>query len=370
MNKRILFYYTQLNIGGAEKSLVRMMNALFRDGNEVTLLTRYGHGGSEKFLDAGIRRVALSEVPANSGCCGKIYVAVQRLWRTLKLRALNVHCDLVVTGLHGLSPEFVLKNVHSQRYMQCIRNDLMQITAKERVLGNLQKFQAQTDDYLCVSQTAFDSLVKLLPGIQEKAFVLYNFLDVPEMRKRITEAERPFENGTAFRMVSVCRVEDSSKGVFRMLNVARRLAESGYDFQWYLVGDGPDAEKLRNQIIARKAERYFIMVGRKENPFSYYKYADLVVVPSYHEGLCGVVNEAKIAGAAVLATEFSGIHEQLTHGENGWIVENSEEAIYAGLKTLLDNRVLLARIANADYPKEIIDDQAKLTALYRHLGWI
>ena len=45
--------------------------------------------------------------------------------------------------------------------------------------------------------------------------------------------------------------------------------------------------------------------------------------------------EAKVLGCPVLATDVSGIREQLIHGETGWIVENSEEGIYQGLKYLL-----------------------------------
>ncbi len=60
-SKKILFYYSQLNIGGAEKSLVRLMNALVKDGHEITLLTRFGNGSSEYLLDKRIKKISLSK---------------------------------------------------------------------------------------------------------------------------------------------------------------------------------------------------------------------------------------------------------------------------------------------------------------------
>ena len=372
MHKRILFYYTKLGIGGAEKSLVRMMNALSRDGNEVTLLTRFGNGESEAFLDSGIHKISLSHSRivdiGKSGIIEKCRILIQRLCNTWKLKHSKIKYDLVITGLHGLSPEFVLNYVKTDKYIQCIRNDLKEIKARARVVHTLQQYVNKTNAYLCVSKTAQTSLNELLPETANKSFVLYNFLDVMQMHDKCDTADCPFD-GEDFRIVSVCRIEDSSKGVFRMLNIAERLTKAGYHFKWFLVGDGPDAARLRTEIVDRKAEDFFIMVGRKDNPFPFYKFADLVAVPSYHEGLCGVVNEAKIAGAAVLATEFSGIHEQLTHGKNGWVVENNEESIYNGIKTLMDDRTLLKKITNQDYPIDILDDTRKLSKFYQQLGW-
>ncbi len=372
MNKKILFYYTKLGVGGAEKSLIRMMNALSRDGNEITLLTRFGNGESEALLSPEIHRISLSRSRIvdirKCGTFEKCRILIQRFFNTWKLKNSRMKYDLVVTGLQGLSPAFVLNNVKADKYMQCIRNDLMQLKARERVVHTLQQYVKKTDVYLCVSETAETSLNELLPETASKSFVLYNFLDIKKMLDKCATAESPFV-GDVFKIVSVCRIEDSSKGVFRMLNIAERLVKAGYRFKWYLVGDGADAERLRTEIATRKAEDFFIMVGRKDNPFPFYKYADLVAVPSYHEGLCGVVNEAKVTGAAVLATEFSGIHEQLTHGENGWIVENNEDSIYNGIKTLMDDKFLLKKIKNQDYPVDILDDTKKLLKFYQLLGW-
>ena len=65
------------------------------------------------------------------------------------------------------------------------------------------------------------------------------------------------------------------------------------------------------------------------------KHCDLFVLPSGWEGFPTVTVEAKVLGCPVLATDVSGIREQLVHGETGWIVDNSENAIYEGLTHLL-----------------------------------
>lgn len=369
MYKKILFYYSQLNIGGAEKSLIRLMNALVADGNEVTLLTRYSQGRAEQFLNERIKKIALSDPIRNGNIFDKFRIGLQRTRQTLILKWRKSEYDLAIVGLQGLSPKILPRLIVAKKYIQCIRNDLSGVASKERIIETLRKNEKLIDGYLCVSQTARDSLVNALPKLEDRAFVLYNLLEAQTMRKMADEAENPFGSENAFKIVSVCRISDKAKGVFRMLDCLERLVKEDYDVKWYLVGDGPDLEPLNQEIKKRELCDHFITVGSKDNPFGFYKYADLVAVLSYYEGLCGVVNEAKITGCAVIATEFSGIHEQITSGENGLIVENNQKAILEGLRKLLDDRELLARIKNDHYPNAITDDDEKICKLYRWLCW-
>lgn len=375
ISKKILFYYSQLNIGGAEKSLIRLMNALVNDGHEITLLTRFGNGNGEYLLDKRIKIFSLSKYSPLKKSNKLLYylnliiVFLQRIIKLLILKVQNNHYDLAIIGLQGLSPEIIYRCTSSEKCAICIRSDLQRINAKERVLESLNKWKKHVNMYLCVSKTAKDSLDILLPDLANKSIVIYNIINVDEMRKFALEAINPYPDDGRKHVVSVCRVSDKSKGVFRMLDVCRKLKEEGIFFSWYLVGDGPDLPSLKEEIRRRGLEEYFITVGKNDNPFGYYRYADLVAVPSYYEGLCGVVNEAKVTGCAVIATEFSGIHEQLTHGQNGWIVKNDTESIIDGMRLLLTDTELLQKLKNDDYPSDIKDDKTKLQLLYKACDW-
>ena len=374
--KKILFYYSQLNIGGAEKSLVRLMNALAYDGHDITLLTRFGNGNGEYLLDKRIKKFSLSkDSPLKTK--NKLFyffkliiIFIQRIISLIILKNQNNHYDLAIVGLQGLSPEIICRYVTSKKCAICIRSDLQRINVKERILESLNKWKNNVDMFLCVSQTAKDSFDILLPELANKSIVIYNIINVDDMRRNALEATNPYPDDGRKHVVSVCRVSDKSKGVFRMLDVCEKLKEEAIFFSWYLVGDGPDLSSIKEEIIKRGLEKYFITVGKKDNPFGYYRYSDLVAVPSYYEGLSGVVNEAKVTGCAVIATEFSGIHEQLTHGQNGWIVKNDTQSIINGMRLLLTDSELLQKLKNDDYPLDIIDDKMKLQLLYKTCGWI
>ena len=376
LGKRIIVYYSKFNIGGAERSLSRMMNALCREGHTVVLLTKYGGGSCESMLDSGIKHISLA--PDNDFICKHGISSVFARCRTLARQAMTCvklylkreSFDLLILGSQGASPTLPTAVFDPKLTVKCIRNDLLHCNGREHGIRNIKKYKDIIDYYLCVSLTAKESLCTVVPEVAEKSLVYYNFLDIDDMKNKISTANNPFESDGKVHIVTVCRVSDVSKGVFRMLNVCERLLKSGYPIEWYLVGDGDDYSKLWDEVVKRKMTDSFIMVGKIDNPFGYYANADLVAVLSYYEGLCGVVNEAKVSGAAVIATEFSGIHEQIDHGINGWIVDNSEEAIYDGMAYLLDHRDILSNLKNTIYPSEIIDDKSKLDKLYKLAGWI
>ena len=106
-----------------------------------------------------------------------------------------------------------------------------------------------------------------------------------------------------------------------------------------------------------------ILLGAKPNPYPYFKKVDLVAVLSYYEGLCGVVNEAKILERPLIATEFSGVREQITEGINGFVFDNSYEAILKGMINLLEDPLKFTKTAINGMPKEITDDDYKVEQL-------
>ena len=146
-----------------------------------------------------------------------------------------------------------------------------------------------------------------------------------------------------FVMLSVGRLT-SPKQYPRFLDVLARLKADGYSFAWHILGTGADYDAIREKIDALGLDDCALLDGVTDNPYKYMKNCDLFVLPSGWEGFPTVTVEAKILGCPVLATDVSGIREQFVHGETGWIVENSEDGIYEGLKHLLDHPELREKI--------------------------
>lgn len=369
MNRRILFYYSQLNIGGAEKSLIRLMNALAEYGDDVTYLGRFSGGKGEYMLDKRVRKYWLS-TPLNRKGKLRYYksllkIGISRVYSFVSISRWKKF-DMAFIGLQGLSPKAILKYLKTSKVCIFIRNDISQGPKKDEVISVLKKYIHRIDYLVCVAGTVRDSLINEIPESASKAIVVYNILSIKDMQQKLIEAANPFQNesDSVFRIVTVCRISDKSKALFRMVRICRRLIDNGFRFRWYVIGDGADLSALRKAINEADLQDVMITPGRVDNPFGYYRECDLVAMLSYYEGLCGVVNESKVAGKAIIATEVSGIHEQLEHGCNGWIVENDEDNIFEGMKRLLSDPILLNQLTNTIYPDALTNDDAKIEKLH------
>ncbi|MBF0506641.1 MAG: glycosyltransferase [Nitrospirae bacterium] len=84
-----------------------------------------------------------------------------------------------------------------------------------------------------------------------------------------------------------------------------------------IVGDGALRDMVKS--LARNDERFF-MVGYQPNALEYIKASDLLVLPSFYEGLPNVVMEAMAVGTPVIATNVYGIPELIEDGINGKLV--------------------------------------------------
>lgn len=380
---KLLFHYPVFNIGGAEKSTLRMLRALADRGHRVTLVLTVGGGSMEPELDARIKVVRLRgrthggrflraagfperlrQLPDLAVYC------MTRAWGGVRMLAfLCKQYDAAGTLLQGTSTLFLRRFVRARVKVHWIRSDLGGADESGTLARRLAADCARIDHYVCVSEVARDSLVSSIPAAATKACVVYNILNADRMRSLGEDAADPYPMPRArMRVLTVCRLNDKAKAILRMVRVHKALAACGYDFDWYLAGDGPDRGKIEAAIASSGLQERFHLVGSVRNPFPYYRHADLVAMLSNYEGLCGVVNEAKVMGKSLLATEVSGIREQIEHGRNGWVVANNEASIFEGLRLLLEDDALRARLANDYLPSALLDDEAKLDALEGILG--
>ena len=80
--KKILFGITSLTIGGAERVLVDLANALCTQ-YDITIFTIYDNGTLKKELDENVKTISLYNKQFND------YSKIQQLWISLKLLFLN-----------------------------------------------------------------------------------------------------------------------------------------------------------------------------------------------------------------------------------------------------------------------------------------
>ncbi|MEL7116116.1 MAG: glycosyltransferase [Pseudomonadota bacterium] len=377
--KRLLLHYSTLALGGAEMSSLRMINGLLDRGWQVTLVVTTGGGPAEHMVDPRTKLVRLRPAAAGgrvkaAGSLGAALAMAPDLVRAAVYKGIGLvrmlpftlrRYDAAAVLLMGMPSTFVRRAVQAKVKAIWIRNDLGHVDPIGRVAAALTRAEPEIDHFICVSETARDALIAGCPTTAAKAEVVYNLLAPDDMRAR-AKAPPPTAMKTPdapLQILTVCRLSDTSKALFRMVRVARRLLDAGHDFRWFIAGDGPDKAALQAAIDAAGLGDVMVLLGRIENPFPAYAAADVVAMLSNYEGLCGVVNEARVLEKPIIATRVSGIDEQLTDGENGLIVAQDEDAIVDGLTRLLTDAELRTKLGKGGYPAVLMDDAAKLDRL-------
>ena len=352
---RFLIQIPQLIYGGAEKVLVCFANELVSHGHEVEILESYDRGYLKSQFDARVKfhcicskaytakyYASLADIRAEKnpakklGKCGKLAFSKIAGYRRFAEKLAAKHYadrqyDVAINYLEIESPEFLLNHIHAKKYIQWYHTDVANLDDPENTDKMIPAYE-RMDAIVCVAKSAKKSFVERYPQLKEKTHVLYNFFDTRSMTEQAKEplhyaGERPV-------LLSVGRMTPSKK-YLRFLDVLARLRDEGFPFSWYVLGTGLELEEIQKKTEQLGLADRVHLEGLTDNPYRYMKNCDLFVLPSGWEGFPTVTVEAKVLGCPVLATDVSGIREQLVHGETGWIVENSEEGIYQGLKHLL-----------------------------------
>ena len=137
-----------------------------------------------------------------------------------------------------------------------------------------------------------------------------------------------------------------------------------------VVGKG-DVAPCRALASRLGVTRRIVWAGARADVERYYAAGDAVALPALYEPFGNVHLEALASGLPVLASSRAGGSEVVSHGKNGWIVQDPENApaIREGLEALRDAGQGWRDVARAAALPFTFEAQARFFAdLYRALG--
>ncbi len=143
------------------------------------------------------------------------------------------------------------------------------------------------------------------------------------------------------------------KGLYELLE-AFATVRSKRVCRLTVVGEGPESDRLRLRASQLGVAQDVEFTGHliEEDVSRFYRGADVLVLPSYSEGLPTVLLEAMSFGLPIVTTRISGAADHLTEGENALFVPARDAGPMAkALERLLDDETLRATMGENNIRK-------------------
>jgi glycosyltransferase involved in cell wall biosynthesis len=162
-------------------------------------------------------------------------------------------------------------------------------------------------------------------------------------------AERRERQGGKLRVAFIGRL-DRQKGLDRLTALVHMAERLALPVEWRVVGGTVLAEDAARLDVAALEPYRHPPALTPAALNSHLSWADVLVLPSYFEGVPLTVLEAMRVGVVPLVTRVGAVHEIVADGDTGLIVDNGPrhavvDAMLDRLRGLCDDRALLLRLA-------------------------
>jgi glycosyltransferase involved in cell wall biosynthesis len=366
--KNLLFIINNLNCGGAEKSLVSLLQTIDYSKYAVDLFVFKHEGVFFENLPKEVHILREQKIVPYlySSTTSALLKAVKNF--NFKAIRLRLHLYLLskkhqsgvaveqyfwkyyVKGLSPLEKEydiavgfqeknpiyFCVDKVKAKTKIGWIHTDLEKLQLD---FMHEQYYFEQLDHIITVSEGLTERLQLQQPQFKLKIVTIENVISSKVLKDLSKEPiEFDFESGF-FNIVFVGRIAHE-KGLFMGLEALKILVEQGYAVRWYLIGEGNQKEKLLLEAQRYGIASHLFFLGLKSNPYAYISKASAFLLPSFYEGKSISLEEAKLLHKPIVITDFSSAKDQIVDGVTGLISAMNAESIAEKLALFINDSTL------------------------------
>lgn len=394
--KKILFVIESLSIGGAEKSLVTLLNSLDYNKYDVDLqLFSYG-GEFEKLLPKQVNvlpilpffdycnipygkclkklsnlRFLLSQLAYSMNLRMRNYNNIQKsviMWRNVNksFNKFTKEYDVAIAYAQGVPTFYVAEKIKANKKIAWIN---VSYFPEGKYKEYITKYYVNSYDKInCVSESVKEQVITHFNLSKNKLTVIKDIISYEINDTLSTMDSINFSNDVKYNLLTVGRIVHQ-KGYDIAIEACKLLHDKGLSFKWYVVGDGIEVEKIKCMIAKYNLEDIFILLGAKSNPYPYFKACDIYVQCSRFEGFGIVLAEARQFNKPIVTTNFDSVKNQITNNINGLITDIDSISVAKGIEKMMrDDEYRNMIIANVEKEeKDNLEEVYKFDNLVQNL---
>ena len=299
------------------KKVLFYTNGIYRGGIEIALYNLISHLDANKY---------------------KIYVACtdKNTFEILE-KKIGMYCEYVEIDREIEVDTLIFCNYVSKPAEKDIKN----IKCKKSYFwfhcfgGNQENFlekvckENSVDKIITVCDSIRKELLNLpyLKGKKDKVITIKNILDAEEIKNKAKEKVN-IEKAKDLTMIVIARLV-KEKGFGRVKELLKKFQEQHIDYKLLIVGTANTEEQVMQIKDMFKDNNRVIFLGYQKNPYKYLKICDYNVLLSDRENMSLSMIEAKILGVPNIVTDFESSYEEVTDGEDGFILSRENVHSYA-----------------------------------------
>ena len=313
--KECLFTANDLNIGGIENSLINLTNNLNNDKYKTTIILEKKEG---ELLSKLHKNINVKEV--------KVYNNKNKYIRKIKNYLRKTIYQIYNYNTYDFSCCYTTYSYSANKLaLVSSKNNSIYIHSNYNLVYSKEEFYQFFDSrnitkfnkILFVSTESKKDFLEKYPILQKKCLVFNNFINIEEVNRLSDEKINYSKNQK--NIVFVGRLDDSSKKLKRAINLIDKL--DGYNLM--IVGDGPDKNMYKKEVVKLKLEKKVFFLGKKTNPYPYIKNAKALILTSDYEGFPVTFLEA-IALNTKIITTINVTDDQLDIGKDFGLLINKD----------------------------------------------
>ena len=255
---------------------------------------------------------------------------------------------------------FARERVRAKKYAAWIHTDYTALAFDRR--AELEMWEKY--DRICgVSDKVSRGFASVFPELENKIITVENILPGKLIGTQSEAPQSEICRFGGFNLLSVGRFCDA-KNFDNVPDICRRLIESGLDVKWYIIGYGGDEPLIRRKIDEAGMRERVVILGKRDNPYSYMRACDLYVQPSRYEGKAVTVREAQLLRKPVVITNYATSGSQLENSADGVIVPMDNAGCAAGIAELLRDPARMRKLSE-NCAKRDYTNSAEIEKIYK-----